>query len=482
MINYIVTIAPLVESDYFATINNFSYKDDGKFQGKDVGQYLDIMSIKLSHSILDLSIESSIVIDINSTYDIDENRPDIEEFISTLEGRRISVHQMVSNSKEDKIIYDGFIAIQPESISVHAGTQINLICQTVLSQLNTISSNRNWDESTRKYGNVFLTLSDNKISKELLFSSFFDGTLLQDVNTGERKVIFIDGDLPKLPNSLWAQIIPDKMRLEVLREILIPYGRIIYQRPNGDIVVSGLFINDYCAEVFNINVRYNFYNSYLNIEGSKNSCKTPNRIDVMFGVDGFAAFSGNEDIDTPDSNVFCSAPYIKDGKIVDSPQSKSNGSQIKYTEVYKSSTRLYNSGFWQMPKQKTTSIADVMNDTIMLNMLDSKLYEYSNVFSTAHKEKFNFAKLYAQLYLAELNATNYNSTVTYDYGGIDYSVWKLSEANPLAKIVTIENYGLLDYPQNLVVTTTLTADIGTGSILSISTAPLLSITPFWGKI
>jgi len=182
---------------------------------------------------------------------------------------------------------------------------------------------------------------------------------------------------------------------------------------------------------------------------------------------------GNDEIDNSGSYIYCSSPKTQisgtTSKIV-----RVNNS-LDYADIYKSSVRLYNSGKWVKPVQRVVSIDNALNDSIMANLLVFD-YSYSNVFFSKQKQSNGWAQFYSQLFLAEENTTNYNATVLYDY----YAMASLD--SPLCQVVSITNYGVIDYPQMLVSSTTLSFDAEKGSLYTINTVPLLSITAAWAKI
>lgn len=469
-----IFIDKLLPEDDTATIqNNNTPLDLISTNKNDLGKYFDLTKATLAHSLLDLSAVSEISLTINSNLDLQSKligtsiNVDLREFILTLEGRPVTVTMVSPDSVEERTVFKGFISEAPEEISVTSGTQFPLKCKTLLSQLETLSSNRNWDETIRAYGNIFTTLSGNRVNLQRLLSTLLEGTLLEG-----SEFIIIDGNLAPMPKEVWACINPTRMRLEVLREILIAYNRIVYQRPDGALVIQPLFYDDRVPDIYNIDVDDNIGN-YLYITGKKNASNLPNRVDVIFGINFPGAAAGDTSIDNPLSSIFCSAPYTtKDSSaIVPIP----NDTGVSYTDIYKSSVRLYNSGKWTQPIQKIIEIGNITNDTILANLLIYD-YKYSTVWSKPANKYDNFARLYAQLFLAEVNTQNYNATVVYDFNQV------IDEDIPLCKIVNIYNYTAIDYSEMLISSTMLNISPRGGSTLIVTTAPLMSITAAWGTI
>lgn len=132
-----------------------------------------------------------------------------------------------------------------------------------------------------------------------------------------------------------------------------------------------------------------------------------------------------------------------------------------------------------MPDQRNVSLGNnILLDTILANLLIIP-YEYSAVKYSANDKYNSLALFYAQLYMAEVNTVNYNATIQYNYVYVKSSSFSFD--SPLSQIVNIKNCTDLDYPNNLVTETSLTVSLGSGSVFTINTAPLLSITAAWTK-
>ena len=470
-INYIVTIEKLNDEDDYAIIDNQADTSDLPFQeftlddyddSIDLGLFFKFKNLNLTNSIINLSVPSSITFNIMVTGEIDLR---IQEFLSTLTGRKITVTSLQEDT--ELIEYVGYIGAIQNGINLRSGSQFTIPMFTLLSQLNRMTSNGSWDDSTRKYNNVFTTLSGNFIERDVLFTEIFKGTLLEDT-----QVIYEDYEFSPLPSKLWATITPDKSRLQVLKEILIAYNRIIFQHNDGSIVISALSIDDECDKVYNVDEIINSA-TWLTVDSVNNAVELINRVDVVFAVDNqpvnYFKPSG-QPIAPP--NIYATCPKISANNTV------TDGDNIlPYTEVYKTSTRLYNSGKWCMPDIRNVSLGNnILLDTLLANLLIIP-YNNSDIKYSANDKYNQLPAFYAQLFMAEVNAVNYNATVTYDY-----VITRLkSNESPLCKVVTIDNNTDLDYPQNLITATYLSFDIGGGSKLTVTTAPLLSITAAWSK-
>ena len=340
-----------------------------------------------------------------------------------------------------------------------------MTCISILGQLGIMTSNGSWNSATRQYGNIFSTISANQVNYQQLLSVIRNGTLSSTSN-----LLINDGSAKSLPSKVWALIIPDKTRLEVLKEILTPYSRIIYQKENGDITIQPLFIDDKADDIYSVNYYSNNYN-WISISGINNASKIPNRIDVIFGTTLPIPLFGSG----VDPNIFASAPRISSNNKIEN----TNISTLNYANIYKSSARLYNSGLFIMPKQSTITVDNSMLlNQNLLNLLTG-IYNTKDLFNsiiykndTGNTIINTLPQLYAQMYLAMENVTNYNATVVYDYLKV------IVAESPLGKIINIDNFGTIDYPSMLVSRTQLNLTLS-GSTYEVDTVPLLSITGVW---
>ncbi len=466
---FVITISPLNDTDDYAVIfnQNNSLETDfatisADYDGSlDLGAFLRYKFMSLNNSIINLSVPSSITFNLSISKDIPAR---VFDFCNTLSGRKITVQSSANGITKTE--FTGFIDKIDNGINLKSGTQFTVPMFTLLEQLNKLTSNGSWDDSIRKYKNVFSTLSGDFIDREILFSGLFEGSLLEGT-----KVTYLNGNFTPLPSKLWAVIVPSKTRLMVIREILAAYSRIIYQDPDGSVMVKALSIDDVCDEVYNVDLANTLNKIWIESSSVNNAIGLNNRVDVTFAVNvPINQFGAPAEYAPP--NIYATCPIISSDNKVE-PQT----SILSYTDIYKTSTRLYNSGKWCMPDQRIVSLGNnVLLDTILANLLIIP-YEYSGVKYSADNKYNSLALFYSQLYMAEVNATNYNATIQYDYVGCN----ALALRSPLAKIVNIQNCSDLDYPDNLVTESFLTVSLGLGSIFAINTAPLLSITAAWTK-
>ena len=496
-LEYTLFINQLEDTDYIATIQNSNSSITSE---NDLGDYFNLTGATIKHSILDLNAITTFDLTINSLFEQaynSKNRTDLDAtfqtsdtnrrnelslFLSTLVGRTVqmivTIPETIDNGSFTKTIFSGYIEKKPSSISVKSGSQFTLSCRTSLSQLKIMSSNSSWDDTTKTFGNVFSTVGANQIDKNIFFNAIVQNTLL-NISSNKQYIKsnfqFKDlGSFPPLPNKLWALIVPNKPKLEIIREILIAYNRIVWQSEDGIIYVQPLYINDYSSSIYDVDVENNNQNNWMSKKAMNNATNTINRIDVVLAVPALGSYYGNTTIDTQNSQIFASAPFTnRDTNEIE--RLPSTDSLIDYTDIYKSSVRLYNTGKWKLPAQRPVSIDDALSDAIMINLLAFK-YKYNNIWFSNNIKSNNWASFYAQLFLAEENVTNYNCQIDYDYNVV------AREESPLCKIITINNELDIDFPQMICTETTLSFTVAKGSILSINTAPLLSITAAWDEL
>ncbi len=480
-LNFIIVIDKLLDEDAIAIINNQS--DGTGANNKDFGIFFDLLKGTISHSITNIDVTSKLTFTINSRIEqqfqnelalrngaqsdlLDEFRA----FVGTFVGRPIRVIEITD---EDEFVkFDGFIAADPGTISVDSGTQFTLLCKTKLGQLSQLSSNGSWEDATQSYGNIFTGLSANQINFDDLIDDLFTGTLLQDSEHVET-----DGSANPIPDTVWAVILPNKMRIDVIQEILIPYSRIIYQKEDGLISIQPLFVDDVADEVYSINCFNNFDATWIGFNATNMASMIPNRMDVLWGI--AMPYDQFGDGAVPNEDIFCSTPKID--KATNKILPLAIEGILDYATVYKTSARLYNSGKFIMPIMETLSLDPslILNASLLNSMMllyDTKDFIYSNVYISGNTQLNGMALLYSQIFMAQINVKNYNATITYDYlqlSGIE---------SPLGKIVTINNASNIDYKDMLVMGTTLDFDADRGTIFSIDTCPLLSITGVWSSL
>lgn len=488
--NFIVTIAPLNTGDYFATINNQAPYPNPAANPMDLGSYFDLLSGELNNSIINLGIKSRLNFTINSRVenafqqdtasDSGSNTPggsssllsQLESFTKDLEGRPVQV-QCVNPDGTIDIVYVGYVSINPGSISAQNGTQFQLTCRTVLGQLGILASNNSWDQATQTYGNVFSLLNANTIDYNTLLTVIRQGSLSQDSN-----LIINDGAANPVPSTVWATIVPNKDKLSVLREVLLPYSRIIYQQDNGDIYVQPLFVDDTADPIFTVNCFNNYQNTWIGFNSQNAAAEIPNRVDVIFGANLPYDPFGDPNADS-NTDIFATTPKINISTNQIVPLGVSG--VLDYSTVYSTSTRLYNSGKYIMPLMVNLGIDNsLLLNAPLLNSLSqmykSKDFAYSNVYVSGVGQFNSLALLYSQIYMAQINVENYNATITYDYN-------KVYQADsPLAQIVSIYNADNIDYFQMVCVNTTLSFGEADGTNFTINTAPLLSITGIWSSV
>lgn len=464
-IDYIINITPVTDTTFGnITINNNSKS----LVNYNLGWFIDLTSMSIANSITDLNIQSEFNFTL-SEYSADI-QPQIELLINNIEGSYIQVYATNNEGmKKSKCIYNGYVSSVPSSANLKSGSQFTLVANTLLSQLSVMTSSGSWDDATKTYGSVFTTISAGKVNFSQLLEDVLKGTLLEG-SSFEIK----DYGLRPIPTEVWASIIPSNSKLQVLREILIAYSRIVYQASNGDLIISALSSSYLSPKTYNIDVKNNSGN-YIAISSISKASSIPNRIDCQFGVTAMWDDYGNT-LSTPEDNqnIYCSAPNIDSisNKII-SP----DNAYLDYTKVYKKSCNLYNSGKFIIPSLINPVIGDnLLSDPVMMNAFNN-YNNYSTILNApkGSENKISLSLMYAQLFLAEVNVNNYNASIIYDYT-------KLIDSNePLTSIVTINNYPYIDYNQMLIDKTIINVHVQTGSTMQVTTIPLLSMTGVWSK-
>lgn len=483
-INFNIYIDKLLDDDSFANISTNLENKDIATDSKDLGSAFAIMGFELQHSLLDTEAKSSIKLTVRSSIAMmfkDAQTTQLALFLKDLIGRRVVVSisytvQDTSNSSSvsssySRNVYTGFISTHPDSVNIKGGNTFTLECMTILGQLNFISSNSNWEDATKTYGNAFTTANSNTLSLHYLNKLITTGTLVKD------NPIYFNGDAKPIPDPIWAFIMPQKSKLDIVKEILTPYARVFYQAENGNIYIRPLFYDDNADSAYNVDVG-ELHSQVMQVMGYNNASQTPNRVDVTFGASlPVQLFNAPNNILS--NEIFASAPLISKTNTMVTGQSIGG---LDYTKVYSSSYRLYNSGLFQMPIMKTLAIDNgmLLNKEGILNPL-MKLYPSTSFgvsqIRQSHKPQYNtIPLLYSQIYLAQLNTANYTAIIVYNYEHV------IQAENPLGKIISIYGLNSIDYPQMIVTDTTLKlgefAENG-GTTFRVQTAPLLSITGVW---
>jgi hypothetical protein len=495
-VSYTITIDQLLpDDDYAIVVSNVDdttvsevLQEDG-----DMGRFLSWSGFDLANSITEPSQAKSNITLITSNYyngavqmipgnsDIDPFLQDrLTEFLTSLVGRRITVsvnytyleafESMLVESPNNKTIYVGFINRRIDNVSSSGGAKFTLECLPLIAQLDRISPNASWQDTTQTYGQIIPSTVGNLLSQDVLDKMIQENTMLEDADL----TYVSPAGYADLPNELWSFVLPSRSRLATITEILTPYSRMFYQKSDGSLWITPLFYDDNADEVFNINARDNTETkNWLAFSEVNSAVNLPNRIDVSLGISVPGSFFNVPDYQSL-KEVLVSAPYIVDNKISSIPNNK-----LDYTEVYSTSTRLYNSGKYVMPQIRQLALDNALTDpngTIggsLMALYQSWQFMNSGTNLSSLPTSNSIAQLYAQIYLAEINASAYNATVVYDYMAV------IDAGDPLGKIVNIANSNDLDYADNLITDTTLSVSADNGSIFIIHTAPLLSILGCW---
>ena len=463
-----IDISPITDDDIFGVVNINTNGD----VNNNIGNYLDIINMSINNSLIDQSSNTVLTLQINnqvtryfgnsSSSNIIKSNPLIS-FLKNIGGRYIKISIINNNTNKTRVIYNGYITNKQDDVNYANGNQFDITCVQILGQLSTITSNGSWNDATKNYNNVFANISANSLTLDDLMGGIFNGSLLQGYDYNE-----VDVNGVKLPKNLWAYIDPSVDKLSLLKEIFLPYSRLIFQKENGDITITPLFINDYADSIYNIDGLNNNVANYINYSSVNNSSRLNNRVDIIYGQNTPAPLFGSG----VSTDIFSSAPYInKSNQVV------TTNNLLKYSDVYKTSVNLYNSGKFIMPVIETLVVdVSLLQNTVLLNSLMNTFNNNllnSIVYSSNDNSVITLPQLYAQIYLAEINAKNYNATVSYDYKVVADS------PDPLGKVITLSNLENIDYDNMIAIDTKLTMNLKDGIIYTINFAPLLSVTGVW---
>lgn len=486
-VRYTVLINRLLGDDDYATIDNNYVNNPLDEDINDIGKYFNWISLDLTNDISNPQSASSTIGLITSNYynnlattNQGESTDKISNFLNSLVGRSVVVSVAYSEvnkgetTQSERILFSGFISGQPNDITPNGGAKFFIPCQLLLSQLARTSPNNSYQDSTETADGTFTLVSGNTISTTNLLNRTIKGTMIEEIQVVQNDAV------PSFPDTLWAFLLPTVSKYDTLVELITVYSRLLYQHENGDILIAPLYIDDYTDDSFNIDVQDNTQTkNFMRVyDGFNNSINQPNRVDVQLGIVSPVPLMGLVDVDDPAlKQVFCTAPYIKDGKIID----VDNGDDsLKYTDVYATSTRLYNSGYYVMPDMRKIALDNALTSpenaalaNLLLSQYSANQLFYSVTEASTLPPSQSIVQIYAQVYLAEINERAYGVTVEYDFMTV------INTPSPLAKIVSIANCSSLDFDENIVTRTNLRVNSERGSIFTIKTAPLLSILPAW---
>ena len=360
------------------------------------------------------------------------------------------------------------------SVSLISAIDLTYLCivqfDQLLGQLVRANSNQSWQNATQSYATIMTNIAGNQVNLIPFLNEIAKGTLLSSIPESSTASLvqtpftFVDGTAPALASTLWASCQINKNRDAVLREILFPYNRLIFQLPNGQINIQPLFVDD-SAPAWDIDLSSNNSNNWLAWNTTDNSAEMVNRIDFQFAAllpynDFGGAYTGGNNIYT---SAFAPSLY------------------------YNRITDLYSSGLFNQAQLANKALdSSIFTDASLYNAfvnsngqtsLDN-LNSSNPVYYSAAPKQNSVPQVYASNEMAINLMQAYTVSIVYDYNAMVDSN-NIFPDLPLAKVVNIINYGLIDYDQMLCFDCELSVDLSNGSNLTCNFVPLKSITGTW---
>ena len=455
MIEYAITFGITASNDKSFTLFSSTGSD-----------YYNIFSLSLKYSILTSSNLSIIALDYKSQPNLIPDKYKIKT------GQGITVS--IVNNNFSNVIFSGYIRVKQFVRNVN-GTFLYLVIDNTLGQLRDMSVNTSWNQATQAYDTIMTNIQGSTLSLDTLLKAVGKGTLLTAVPDNADAIAlssgltwwnYVNGQAPALPTKIWAVAQTNKVRDDLIRELLFPYNRLIFQKPDGTINIQPLFYDDTASPFWDIDITDNNLTSWLDIKLLDESANVINRIDCQFAAilpfDQYGATSST------DNNYYISS--------------------FANPKYYKRINDLLESGIFSSSRlmQKALS-TDIITDSSLLNSFISA-YGYNNLqtlskFNKIYKkpsqiDNVTIPQIYASNQMASNLINAYNAEIS-----IDYSKMIDLDGNPLefplGKIITIESYGELDYNSMLCSMCSFNLDNSTGSTLKLTLFPLESVTGKW---
>lgn len=459
-----INILPVIDGDNTLTIttNNVNASTD----------LFAFLSMELNYGITESSTPGQITLDCRL------NEVDAVSDQLIREGQTVNIYAIADGAINLKQIFAGYITKIKYKRS-GKGTFAYLFINSILGELSLLSVNTDWNDVSKTYNTIMTNISGGQVSLNPFLNQIAEGSLLSGIPRGSGDSLtsaidwftFIDGTAPALPSTLWAVCQTNKSRDSVLREILFPYNRLLWQKEDGTIIIQPLFYDDNADAKWNIDLKNNTNNNWLDWEIEKNAGNMINRIDFQFAAilpfDQYgASYQGGNNI------------YVS-----------SFANPIYYSRI----NQLYQSGLFNTVilsnKALDTSIftdAALYNSLVQANgqsAINNLSANNPVYYSPAPNNKSSsIPQIYASNEMAINNLLAYHLKVTYDYNVMtdetDINPPTQFLDFPLAKVINISSYGLLDYDSMLCFSCQLTID-GAGTNLTAYFVPIESITGIW---
>lgn len=434
-----------------------------------VGDDSDNDIYKFLHMQLNYSITQSSnpgFIDIG----IDLNTLDPDRLIQS--GQEINVYAIADGSTSLQLIFAGWIRSIDRTCTIQ-GSYMRLNIDNVLGQLTILGSNTNYNSATQQYNTIMLNISANQVNTLNFLNTIATGSLLNDIPYNQQTTLtkseqwftFINGaSVPRgaspLPDTLWALCQVNKPRDDVVREILFPYNRIMWQNPQGEYIIQPLFYDDKADSAWNVDLFGNGGN-WLSWETSDHAGEMINRIDCQFAAILPLNQHGNPKY--TDNNIYVSA----------SPN----------PTYYPRMNQLISSGLFDTSILTTKALdSSLITDASLIDSLtqalgypevQTLLKENQVHLSPNDKNANTVPAIYSSNEMAINNMKAYTATIVYDYNNQTDESGFLDM--PLAKIVDFTSQGLLEYDSMLCFSCSLNIDANSGATLLANFTPIGSI-------
>ncbi len=452
-----INIVDTISGDAVVNISTGAVGDDND---NDIYKFLHM---QLNYSITQSSNPS--FVDIG----IDLNTLDPDRLIQS--GQEINVYVIADDSTALQLIFAGWVRSIDRTCSMQ-GTYMRLNIDNVLGELTILGSNTNFNDATQQYNTIMLNIAANKVNLVPFLNTIANGSLLTDVPYAQQSTLsktenwftFIDGNAPALPDTLWALCQVNKPRDDVLREILFPYNRILWQNPQGDYIIQPLFYDDKADSAWNVDL-FNNDGNWLSWDISDHAGEMINRIDCQFAA--ILPFNGYGNANYSDNNIYTSS--------------------FANPTYYPRMNQLQQSGLFDTSILTTKALdSSLITDASLINSLTNALGQ-NNVQPLLKQNPVHLSPnstnsntvpaIYASNEMAINNMKAYTTSVVYDYNNQTDDSGFLDM--PLAKIVDFTSNGLLEYDSMLCFSCSLNIDVNSGATLLANFTPVESICGQW---
>ena len=456
-------ILPTVDTDITIEISTGSNKAAAD------NDIYKLIKMEINYSIIQSSVPGFIVLGINLNEFGDSNRP-------IKGGQAINIYAIADGGTALQLIYAGYIR-RIRTIQSIKGSFIILYIDQLLGQLTQLSANTSWDAAINRYNTIMVNSSGSKVNLIPFLNAVVQGGLITKIpnyNTLNPFIswfTFIDGSAPPLPESLWAVVQLNKRRDSVVREILFPYNRLLWQNPSGEYIIQPLFYDDKAHSKWNVDLFANSKHTWLDWEVSDNAGDMISRIDFQFAA--ILPFDQYGSPNYTDNNTYISS----------SPS----------TTYYPRMNSLRQSGIYDTSILTSKALdSSVISDPALMNSIVmtlgadkiSNLLQQNSVYSSPIPTNSNTVPaIYASNEMALNDMKAYTFSVTYDYNVMTDALPNIPASKfldiPLAKIVDFNSKGILEYDSMLCCAAKLSFADNAGANVVLDFTPIESILGTW---